>query len=96
MSVRGRGGAWYGSAVTANAGSPDLVSPAGILAVFDDLVAEFTSAGWSKSSDATSEVDGGTTGTAMLDDGTWQVVLSVQVGVQDMPDSFSYLVSSAS
>lgn len=62
---------------------------------FDDLVAEFTSAGWSKSSDATTEVDGGTSGTAMLDDGTWQVVLSVQVGVQDMPDSFSYLVSSA-
>ena len=63
---------------------------------FDDLVAEFTSAGWTKSSDATSEVDGGTTGTAMLDDDTWQVVLSVQVGVTDMPDSFSYLVSSAS
>lgn len=63
---------------------------------FDDLVAEFTSAGWTKSSDASSETGGGTASTAMLDNGTWQVLVSTQVGVEGMPDSFTYVVSPAS
>jgi hypothetical protein len=62
---------------------------------FDELVAAFTDAGWTTTSDSSSETGGGTASTAMLDDGTWQVILSVQVGVEGMPDSFSYLVSSS-
>lgn len=63
---------------------------------FDDLVAAFTSAGWTKSSDASSETGGGTASTAMLDNATWQVLVSVQVGVEGTPDSFTYVVSPAS
>ena len=62
---------------------------------FDALVAEFTGAGWTSISDASTETGGGTASTAMLDNGTWQVVLSVQVGVEGAPDGFSYLVSPA-
>ena len=62
---------------------------------FDELLAAFTDAGWTTTSDSSSETGGGTASTAMLDDGTWQVILSVQVGVEGMPDSFSYLVSSS-
>ncbi len=43
-SVRARGGRWYGSAVTADADSPDAVSSDAILAVFDDLVADLVDA----------------------------------------------------
>lgn len=62
---------------------------------FDDLIAEFTAAGWTTTSDSSSQTGGGTASTAMLDDGTWQVIVSVQVGVEGTPDSFSYLVSSS-
>jgi hypothetical protein len=60
---------------------------------YDELVALFTGAGWTTTSDSSSATGGGTASTAMLDNGTWQVVLSVQVGVEGTPDSFSYLVT---
>ncbi len=62
---------------------------------YDELVARFTGAGWTTTSDSSSDTGGGTASTAMLDNGTWQVVLSVQVGVEGTPDSFSYLVTPA-
>lgn len=62
---------------------------------FDDLVAQFTDDGWTNQSDASGMTGGGTASTAMLDNGTWSVIVSVQVGVDDMPDSFSYVVTPA-
>ena len=32
----------------------------------------------------------------MIENGSWQVVVSVQVGVSGTPDSFSYLVTPTS
>lgn len=60
---------------------------------YGELVARFTAAGWTTTSDSASDTGGGTASTAMLDNGTWQVVVSVQVGVEGTPDSFSYLVT---
>jgi hypothetical protein len=64
-------------------------------ATFDDLVAEFTSAGWTEMSKTTSETEGGTASTAMFDNGTWQVLFSTQIGIEGLPDSFSYVVTAA-
>lgn len=64
-------------------------------ATFDDLVAEFTDAGWTETSKTTSETEGGTASTAMFDNGTWQVLFSTQIGIEGLPDSFSYVVTAA-
>lgn len=64
-------------------------------ASFDELVAGFTDAGWTTESDSSSDTGGGTASTALVTNDTWQVLVSVQVGVTGTPDSFSYLVSPA-
>ncbi len=64
-------------------------------ATFEDLVGEFTSAGWTETSKTTSESEGGTASTAMFDNGTWQVLFSTQIGIEGLPDSFSYVVTAA-
>jgi hypothetical protein len=34
--------------------------------------------------------------TALLDNGTWQVLVSTQIGIEGLEDSFSYVVTAAS
>lgn len=63
---------------------------------YDALLSRFTDAGWTTTSSSSSDSGGGTVSTAMLEDGSWQVVVSVQVGVSGTPDSFSYLVTPTS
>jgi hypothetical protein len=60
---------------------------------YDAVLSRFTDAGWTTTSSSSSDTGGGTVSTAMLEDGRWQVVVSVQVGVADTADSFSYLVT---
>jgi hypothetical protein len=63
---------------------------------FEDLVGEFTSAGWTETSKTTSASEGGMASTALLDNGTWQVLVSTQIGIEGLEDSFSYVVTAAS
>ncbi len=89
------------SSMSMGGGNSDGWSISGTLtdassATFDDLVAGFTDAGWTKSSEATNDTGDGTTATAMLTSDSWQVVVSIQFGFGDMSDSFTYVVSPTS
>lgn len=62
---------------------------------FDGLLAAFTDAGFEVTNEMTGESSNGQSSTATLDDGTWSVLLSVQVGVDGADDSFNYIVGTS-
>jgi hypothetical protein len=59
---------------------------------FDELVARFTDAGFTVSSEYDAP-DAGLS-SAQLDNGTWTIALAVQVGMEGMPDSFTYAIAT--
>ena len=59
---------------------------------FDELVARFTAAGFTVSSEYDSP-DAGLS-SAQLDNGTWTIALAVQVDIEGLPDSFTYAIAT--
>lgn len=59
---------------------------------FDEIVSMFRDDGWDVTNEVTSESDAGTSSSAIVDNGTWNVTLSVQVDVPESDDAFNYFV----
>ena len=60
---------------------------------FDDVVALFTDSGWTSTMNSSGSTGGGTGSTAILTKGDLQVLVSTQVGIEGLDDSFSYVVT---
>lgn len=60
---------------------------------FDDIVAMFKDNGWTSTMDSSGSSGGGTGSTAILTKGDLQVLVSTQVGVDGLDDSFSYVIT---
>lgn len=60
---------------------------------FDDIVSMFRDDGWDVTNEVTGESGSGQSSSAILENGTWSVSVSVQIGVPELDDSFSYFVT---
>ncbi len=60
---------------------------------FDDIVAQFTDDGWTSTMNSSGSTGGGAGSTAMLTKGDMQVLVSTQIGIDGVDDSFSYVIT---
>ncbi|MEI2698463.1 MAG: hypothetical protein V9E94_08965 [Microthrixaceae bacterium] len=60
---------------------------------FDEVVALFTDDGWTSTMNSSGSTGGGAGSTAILTKGDLQVLVSTQIGIEGLDDSFSYVVT---
>lgn len=86
------------SALSSTDGGVKTWSVTGTLAdadegTFDDIIAQLTADGWTKTSDMSGSSGGGMGSTTMLTRDNMQLVVAAQIGIEGTDDSFSYAVN---